>query len=294
MLYVRTSIWAMAAALALVATGLVTGQESTTVVAVGPEVRAIGERYFGGSLQIVADGQFCGELSFTDPAQRTTGGGAQFELGSEGQPEECERQGAELKFWSGNFVALANRYTVEPGARIELAWLYAWPLRDGLDEGPASDGRTYLTVDGELRAARGDLDSLDVFADEQFCGNLSLTEAAALTPGGGVEFELGADGQLPACGKEGAVISLRYPRGIRLSAVYRLALGQRIGIHNFSIPPPHTGDGSGEAAPGAPAAGAGLATESSRASLQSAVGVATFLLLAGVVLYVVSRRSTSR
>jgi hypothetical protein len=268
-------------------------QEPATTIYVDSALREIGEEYLGGYLQVYADGQLCGELSFNEPSQRTPDGGAEFALGAEEQPAACSRAGATLSLFDGNLVGLSNRYALAPNMRIQLSWFEYGATRSGLDEGPSADGRTYLTLDPELRAGGGSLDYLDVYADGEACGRFSFREATVSTLGGGAEFELGSAGQPEACGRDGAIITLTYPNGIRLSAVYRLTVGQRIAIQNFTIPPPHTGDAGG-VAPGAPEAGVGLAASSPRSAMQTAFGVATALLFAGVVLYVVSRRNATR
>ena len=269
-------------------------QGTPATVAVSSEVREVGEKYFGGYLQVYADGQLCGELSFSDPARRTPDGGAEFELGGAGQPAACTRSGATISFFDGNFVALGNRYTLAPGARIEISWLRIGQPRQGLDEGPSADGRTYLTIDPLLREGGAErLGYLEVFADDEPCGSFSFTDTEQFTSSGGAEFELSAPGQSGACGRDGAIITLRYPSGIRLSAVYRLTTGQRIAIQNFTIPPPHTGDNGGTA-PGAPEAGAGVVPDPSRSAPQTALAIGTLLLLVGVMLYVVSRRHALR
>ncbi len=278
------------AVLALWAITPARAQEPYATVGVSPELREIGADYFGGYIQVYADGKLCGELSFTDPAQRTPDGGAEFELGADGQPAACSRSGAEIKFWDGNFVPIANRLVLQPGTHSELSWFDTWPRREDLDDGPSGDGRTYVTLDPELREGGAErLGYLDVYADKELCGRFSFTDATAFTPGGGAEFELGQAGQPSACSRDGAIISLVRSNGTRLSAVYRLTPGQRIAIQNFTIPPPHTGN-QGDAAPGAPAAGTGLAANAPRSTAETALAITSVLLLAGAMLYVVTRR----
>ena len=279
------------AVLALWAITPARAQEPYATVAVSPELREIGADYFGGYIQVYADGKLCGELSFTDMAQRTPDGGAEFELGVADQPPDCSRTGAAISFFDGNFVGLGNRYTLSPGTRIEVAWFQVGAVRAGLDSGPSVDGRTYVTIDPGLREGGAErLGYLDVYADKELCGRFSLTDAAAFTPSGGAEFELGKPGQPAACGRDGAIISLVDSNGTRLSAVYRLTSGQRIAIQNFTIPPPHTGEQGGDAAPGAPSAGTGLAANAPRSTAQTALAITSVLLLVGALLYVVTRR----
>jgi hypothetical protein len=273
-------------AMALAGVTTAKAQESRTVIAVDAEIREIGEKYFGGLVQVYADHELCGEWSFTDPAQRTPGGGSEFELARDDQPAACGRPGATISFFDGYYVGLSNSYPLELGTRIVVDWFLVGP-REGLDEGPAADGRTFLTIDPLLRSDA--VPQLDVYAEGDLCGRFSFTDAAQLTPGGGAEFELARDDQARACGREGAIITLVGPNGVRLSAVYRLVLGSRIAIHNFTFPPPHTG-GSDAPDPGAPAAGSGLVPGADDSAGRAAVGAVSVVLLAGAALYVITKR----
>jgi hypothetical protein len=244
-------------------------QEGRAEVAVNSELREIGERYFGGHLQVYADGQLCGKLSFATPAPD---GGAEFALGGEGQPAECSRAGATISFFDGNFVGLRNRYTLEPGERIEIDWFQVGAVREGTDDGPTPDGRTLLTVDPEMSQSGIErYGSLGVFADDERCGALEFTPGVTV-------FELGTEGQPAACGRDGAIISLVMTNGVRLSHVYRLTVGHAIPFQNFTIPPP----GSGEPEPVDPAPGAPDTGTGSEASTQGRAGALSLAIIVGV------------
>lgn len=259
-------------------------QEERTVIAVDAELGAIGEKYFGGYLQVYADGQLCGELSFTDPAQRTPDAGAALAVARADQPAACGRSGAAITFFDGRGVALSNRYSLEPGSILVIDWLTVG-AREGLAESPTADGRTLLTVDVQLRGET--VTSLDVYADGEACGRFSFAESSAVD--GGAAFELARGDQPAACGREGAIITLVGENGVQLAAIYRLRLGYNIPIQNFTIPPPHTG-GGGAPTPAAPEVGSGLATESGGSPVSRVAGVSMVAVLVAIAVYVLATR----
>jgi hypothetical protein len=280
----------------LLVPAILSAQEERTVIVVDAEVRAVGEEYHGGYLQVYADGELCGELSFTDPAARTPGSGAEFELGLDGQPEACGRDGARITFFDGNGVGLGSgtEFTLQPGATVAIDWIRVGRVR--IEPVPSSDGRTLLTVDPELRTGVAQRNSpyLDVYADRELCGRFNFVEAEEVLPDESAAFELGTGEQPEACGRDGAVISLINALGTSLSAVYRLDIGWQIPVQNFTIPPPHTGDDA-PPAPGAPEAGSGLAPGPGDSGSQVAGMVAALIILvAAVGLALGARRSRTR
>src|SRR5690606_30647017 len=92
-----------ALAVALFLSTAARAQEATTVIVVNGEVRAVAEQYLGGHLDVQVDGVQCGRWSMGE-ANRLPGGGSEFELGADDQPEECRRAGGTIRFLDGNFT----------------------------------------------------------------------------------------------------------------------------------------------------------------------------------------------
>lgn len=283
-----------ALAMALLISTTATAQEERTVIVVDEEVRAVAEQYHGGHLDVQVDGVQCGRWSMGE-ANRLPGGGSEFELGRDDQPEECRREGGTIRFLDGNFTGLRNNFTLERGATLTLGWLQAGAIR--FEPEPTTDGRTLLTLSHDLRESgeRRQGGQLSVYADGEYCGPLSFLTPDVEFPDGGIGLELARDDQPAACGRDGAVISLVNGLGHQLSATYRLDVGWQIPVQNFTIPPPHTG-GNGEPAPGAPDVGTGFAADSgggTGTSLAATVG-AMVVLLAVLALFVRVLRPGSR
>ncbi len=282
-----TTLVALGAALtlALLFSATAKAQEERTVIVVDEEVRAVGEQYHGGHLNVQVDGVRCGRWSMGE-ANRLPEGGSEFELGLDDQPEECRREGGTIRFLDGNFTGLSNNLTLERGATLTLGWLQAGAIR--IEPEPTPDGRTLLTVDPELRngvAARTS-PYLDVYVDRELCGRFNFVEPEEVLPDDSAAFELGPEGQPAACGRSGAVISLVNSLGTPLSATYRLDVGWQIPVQNFTIAPPHTG-GEGAPVPGAPDVGTGLAagSDESGGRLAARIG-AMVVLLAALAMFV--------
>ena len=129
---------------------------------------------------------------------------------------------------------------------------------------------------------------VDVYANGSLCGRFSFTDPKQQTVNGEAEFALAQESQPPACGTDGATITLIDGRGLQLVETYTLKLGTRIEIVHLSIPPVV------DPGPLPPNAGSGVTVDASYGSMEllgAALVIAACAAGAGAV---ASRRTVDR
>ena len=97
-----------------------------------------------------------------------------------------------------------------------------------------------------------------------------------------MQLRLAEAAQPASCAEEGAALTLYTSSGVRLSAVYRLDVGNAITVQNFTVPPPGSGD-TGTTVPEAPDTGSGVLDAPSGGTSNALLGLATVAVLLGVL-----------
>jgi hypothetical protein len=192
--------------------------------------------------------------------------------------------------------------TVYPGATggcLEFPMVSTEPgLLVGLldpSENPAASA-TFVVPRASLVGVRSLLDvpvSLTVFADGIQCTTANLEDQSAKDADGNIRIHVGGPSQPPACSREGALVTFRYPRGELLYEKRNLVLGVSQPFWNLA---PEAGE-STSGAPSAPDSGqsssvAPSGTSDGARDLQRAGLIALGLGLTAAVLFKGLRRSS--
>jgi len=159
----------------------------------------------------------------------------------------------------------------------------------------AQEQQTVITVAPYLQARGEEYDPpfLTVYANDELCGRLSFDDPGQISPDGTTALVLGTPEQPAACGIDGAIISIFHGDRIRFVDTYRLTVGERIVIANFTIPPIGSGN---DATPQPPDTGFGFeASGGGPGGLPTSTPVmlGAALVLAGLALHAAARRRTS-
>ncbi len=131
-------------------------QEPRTVIAVPTapvDYRPSANKVSAGFLDIYANGELCGRLSFSDPVTGAEDGGREFVIGERGQPASCSTEGATLTFQNGNGTPLLQTLTLKLGTRIEITNFAPPPISDpGPAGGPLRPADIPAGLAGAIRA----------------------------------------------------------------------------------------------------------------------------------------------
>jgi hypothetical protein len=132
---------------------------------------------------------------------------------------------------------------------------------------------------------------LDIYVDGERCGRLDLTDEAHRDDVGDARIDL-ASADAAACTREGADVVLVDGNGLTLHEKFVLRPGEEIVVTNLAPEPPHADEQP--PAPGAPAAGTGLAPQHGK-SLPGTllVAVGAVLMAAGAAALLVRNRRTA-
>ncbi|MGK2966535.1 MAG: hypothetical protein ACSLFM_13170 [Tepidiformaceae bacterium] len=234
----------------------------------------------GGFLDVLADGQECGEIRFDERAAPPDDEGNQIlALDRTTVDPACATAGSTVTFVTGEGRVLAARLTVQPGSDLIL---------DSLDpEMAVPGGPTWFAVPrGMLEFAPiANVASLSIRAGAVTCGSLSLVSP--------VQFDSYGDPMLPLtgeCARTGTRLTVIDDKGRQMFRHPVVITGGRVMLAGLGPEAPSTG--SPASTPGAPAAGNGTVAEPGEAGTDT-VALATLgalLVLAGVGGLAVARR----
>jgi hypothetical protein len=264
----------------LAVTSTVAAQEPA-VITVTAEARQRGIEEAFGFVDIYADGQLCGRLSFSNPDRPTPDGGAEFELSGPGQASTCSVFGAEISFSNGRGVPLLQTFRHDIGARLVLTSFETAP------PSVVTDAVVVVRADrlGSLRHMPEGV--IEILANGQLCGLLAAEDSQQRAADGGQEFRLGQVDQPDPCRTNGSRISLRRADGVQLRLYFTLSQGARFEITDFGPPPPATG---APGAPEPPASGLGLETTTERAAPAALAAGALLVVSLTLAFAALSRR----
>ena len=232
---------------------------------------------------IYADGEKCGTVSLVDPVHRDDDGNAVYRLGQPDQHPYCATPMAFVTLVDKNGFTLHEKWTIDPGSTVVLD-----NFAPETPHGPPTRVLIPVFILSDDAAQR--FDHFTVYADGRVCGTISLVAPQPVDQQGNIVFPLGTSDQPPACEREGALIYFKDRNGTVLLTTFWLETGATLLLRNFAPPPPHA------ATPGPPDAGKGIVPDH-RSEAPPELGyvlMVSGLVLAGAVLFVVSRRSTSR
>jgi hypothetical protein len=94
--------------------------DGRTLLTLAPEQRDVGERFESARLEVYADGEYCGHLSFIEPDIELSDGGVALELARDDQPEACGRDGAVISLVNALGHRLAAVYRLDVGWQIPV------------------------------------------------------------------------------------------------------------------------------------------------------------------------------